>query len=388
MEYTQSYKRLKETFNFTSGNLILDNRRGLFTSIPFTSKSKPIPYTRTGIYNGVNGNAFAAEDKSIAENVSFNYPVYLPCNNKRFSKAIVLLHGLNERSWQKYLPWAQQLGEQLGRPVILFPLAFHMNRSPESWAKPRKMMSLLNNRRTIDGLSMSTFANIALSQRLSDDPLRFFTSGKQSADDLLNLLVDIKEGGVPFLDKGAQVDFFSYSIGSFLAQILFLANPDNLVSSSRLFIFCGGTLFDQMRGTSRLIMDSYAYAALRKYYLKDFLIELKSKSPFSSYVRGGLWGEAFMAMISDENNKFYREYRFRKLRNQLRVVTLKNDAVMPSNSVKQSFSCVSNNSFVTELNFPFHYTHENPFPIYTESASSDVDHSFNEVFSIASDFYR
>ena len=263
-----------------------------------------------------------------------------------------------------------------------------MNRSPESWAKPRKMMSLLNNRKTIDGLSMSTFANIALSQRLSDDPLRFFTSGKQSADDLLNLLVDIKEGGIPFLDKGAQVDFFSYSIGSFLAQLLFLANPDNLVSSSRLFIFCGGTLFDQMRGTSRLIMDSYAYAALRKYYLKDFLIELKSKSPFSSYVRGGLWGEAFMAMISDENNKFYREYRFRKLRNQLRVVTLKNDAVMPSNSVKQSFSCVSNNSFVTELNFPFHYTHENPFPIYTESASSDVDQSFNEVFSIASDFYR
>lgn len=143
-----------------------------------------------------------------------------------------------------------------------------------------------------------------------------------------------------------------------------------------------------MRGTSRLIMDSYAYAALRKYYLNDFLIELKSKSPFSSYVRGGLWGEAFMAMISDENNKFYREYRFRKLRNQLRAVTLKNDAVMPSAAVKQSFACVSNDSIVTELSFPFHYTHENPFPIYTESASSDVDKSFNEVFSIASDFYR
>jgi hypothetical protein len=240
----------------------------------------------------------------------------------------------------------------------------------------------------LDGLSMSTFANIALSQRLSDDPLRFFTSGKQSADDLLNLLTDIKDGAVPYLEKGAQIDFFSYSIGSFLAQILFLANPNNLVSSSRLFIFCGGTLFDQMRGTSRLIMDSYAYAALRKYYLKDFLIELKTKSPFSSFVRGGIWGEAFMAMISDENNKFYREFRFQQLKKQLRVVTLKNDAVMPSAAVKNSLACVSNDSIVTELNFPFNYTHENPFPIYTESASTDVDKSFNEVFSIASDFYR
>jgi hypothetical protein len=388
MEFTKTYGKLKGLFSFDKDIFSIEDETGFFRLMPFTSSSSPIPFTRTGIYDGVNGHIFAAEDSIIAENMQFTYPVYFPSSNKKFGKAIVLLHGLNERSWQKYLPWAQFLGERTGRPVILFPLAFHMNRSPASWANPRKMMSLLNSRKMLDGLSMSTFANIALSQRLSDDPLRFFTSGKQSADDLLNLLTDIKDGAVPYLEKGAQIDFFSYSIGSFLAQILFLANPNNLVSSSRLFIFCGGTLFDQMRGTSRLIMDSYAYAALRKYYLKDFLIELKTKSPFSSFVRGGIWGEAFMAMISDENNKFYREFRFQQLKKQLRVVTLKNDAVMPSAAVKNSLACVSNDSIVTELNFPFNYTHENPFPIYTESASTDVDKSFNEVFSIASDFYR
>ncbi len=387
MEFTKTYHELKQIFSLTNDSIELSNQGFSFRSIPFCSNSKPFPLS--GDYSEINNHSFAADDAKIQENLHFRYPIYLPNSSTKYSKAIVLLHGLNERSWLKYLPWAHYLGQKTNRPIILFPLAFHMNRGSDSWGDPRLMMPYLTNRKVDKDISMATVANIALSQRISDDPLRFFTSGKQSADDLKQLLESINEGTIPFLEKGAQVDFFSYSIGSFLAQILFLANPNNLVDNSRLFIFCGGTLFDQMRGTSRLIMDSYAYAALRKYYLNDFLIELKSKSPFSSFVRGGLWGEAFMAMISDENNKFYREYRFRKLRNQLRVVTLKNDAVMPSAAVKQSFACVSNDSIVTELNFPFHYTHENPFPIYTASAASvEVDKSFNEVFSFASDFYR
>jgi pimeloyl-ACP methyl ester carboxylesterase len=386
MEFTRTYNELKGMFSLSNGNTCLKDHSGIFKPVPFESSSNPIPFNRTGIYNGVNGNIYAAEDRAIAENVKFNYPVYIPNTASTYGKAIILLHGLNERSWHKYLPWAKYLGDKTSRPVILFPLAFHMNRSPESWANPRQMMSLLNKRKSLDGLQMATFANIALSQRLSDDPLRFFTSGKQSADDIVKLLGDIKEGAIPFLKKDAQVDFFSYSIGAFLAQILFLANPNDLLSTSRLFVFCGGTLFDQMRGTSRLIMDSHAYSSLRRYYLHDFPIELKFRSPFSSYVRGGVLGESFMAMIAEESNQAFREHRFQQLRNRLRVVALRKDLVMPAAAVKRALTCIRGDSVFTELDFPFDYTHENPFPIYRNDKSADVDKAFESVFSMATEF--
>jgi len=388
MEFTKTYNYLKGIFSLSNGETTLEGDSGIFKTMPFVSDSNPIPFNRTGIYNGVKGHTYAAEDATIAENIQFSYPVYIPAGGEQYAKAIILLHGLNERSWHKYLPWAKYLGDKTNRPVILFPLAFHMNRSPEQWANPRQMMPLLNSRKKLEGVQMATFANIALSQRLSDDPLRFFTSGKQSADDIVKLLGEIKEGAIPFLQKDAHIDFFSYSIGSFLSQILFLANPNDLLSTAKLFIFCGGALFDQMRGTSRLIMDSYAYSSLRRYYLHDFPIELKFRSPFSSYVRGGVLGEAFIAMISEESNRSFREHRFQQLRNQLRVVALRKDSVMSAAAVKQAFACTRSDSVYTELDFPFDYTHENPFPIYPNDKSADVDKAFEEVFAMATEFLR
>ena len=44
-------------------------------------------------------------DTLIPENRSFSYPVFTPGNTKS-DKVILLLHGLNERSWVKYLVWA------------------------------------------------------------------------------------------------------------------------------------------------------------------------------------------------------------------------------------------------------------------------------------------
>ena len=54
-----------------------------------------------------NGNKMKSElipDYQIAENFSFEYPVFLPAGARRFENCILLLHGLNERSWSKYLP--------------------------------------------------------------------------------------------------------------------------------------------------------------------------------------------------------------------------------------------------------------------------------------------
>ena len=45
----------------------------------------------------------------------------------------------------------------------------------------------------------------------------------------------------------------------FLAEIILMGNPDKLFSQSKLFMFCGGSVFSNMNGSSKLIMDSQAF---------------------------------------------------------------------------------------------------------------------------------
>ena len=68
-------------------------------------------------------NIFSSSDAGIAENLTFKYPVFLPGDAAKYDNAILLLHGLNERSWNKYLTWAEYLAKHVGVPVILFPIA-------------------------------------------------------------------------------------------------------------------------------------------------------------------------------------------------------------------------------------------------------------------------
>ena len=66
------------------------------------------------------------EDRGIIENRCFNYlivePTALPPEGSH--DVLVILHGLNEGSYGRMLPWACSFAHQLNIPVILFPLAF------------------------------------------------------------------------------------------------------------------------------------------------------------------------------------------------------------------------------------------------------------------------
>lgn len=75
-------------------------------------------------------------DRTIEENLRFEYLVVTDREERRFNGATLLFHGLNEKSWSKYLPWAQRLCRLTSRPVILFPIAFHMDRAPADWSAP------------------------------------------------------------------------------------------------------------------------------------------------------------------------------------------------------------------------------------------------------------
>ena len=99
---------------------------------------------------------FRNPDRNVAENMKFRIPVFIPSGNRTYDKAVILLHGLNEKHWEKYLPWALTIMEETGHPVILFPIAFHMNRAPEQWASPREMMKVAMERKLIVSDSSNT----------------------------------------------------------------------------------------------------------------------------------------------------------------------------------------------------------------------------------------
>lgn len=390
MEFTSKFNELKSLFSLSREVNYIENSNIEIRTQHFTSKTS-LSFPFEDEFDSYDPEqAVVLGDESIKENESFSYPVFIPRSDLKSNKAIILLHGLNEKSWHKYLPWAYYLAESTNRPVILFPISFHMNRCPETWANPRAMMPLLNQRQNQNILTQCTFANVALSERLSEEPLRFFRSGRQSAEDIIDLLESIKKGEFPFLEPNTHVDFFAYSIGAFLSQILFIANPKNLLNDSKLFLFCGGALFSQMEGTSKLIMDSKAFSCLRKYYLGDFANELKTSTPFSTFIKNSPIGNAFRAMLAPESLKRFRNNTFQTLNERIKIIALKKDQVIPAKFIQSTFSCMKHRvkDMLEVFDFPYDYSHEIPFPVLNNPNYKQVDRCFESVFSSAANFLR
>lgn len=319
-------------------------------------------------------------DKKIRENYRFSYPVFLPSKSVKHEKAILLLHGLNERSWNKYLSWAEFMAINTARPVILFPIAYHINRAPLSWSNPRKLLEALNLRRKSfeDDRSIS-FANLMLSERLSESPDRFYLSGRQTVQDLAQLFETVKNGEHPLFKEGADINIFAYSIGALLAQTSLMVNPKNLFADSRLFMFCGGSIFSSMSGASRSIMDLPAFQKLREYYYNVFSNE-----------SGSLWKKdelyaAFQKMIRPDYYKEEREAFFSSAGDRIGGVSLSGDTVIPYQGVLQAMGSDNAVRSIQLQDFPFAYTHENPFP-QNEKDTTALNKAFRDIFSTATSF--
>lgn len=381
IHYTETYFALKSLLK--AGNQVqhIPGSDACFQSFEFTSDTpgNVFPATRTELKGLSNINS---DDSLIAENVRFTYPVIIPASGKG-NRAIILLHGLNERSWVKYYPWAERLARELRRPVILFPISFHMNRSPADWSNPRLMSSLLPQTRLRNRRNQSsTFVNLALSLRLSRQPLRFFTSGRQSALDLEKLISSIQSGNHPLFAKGTGIDFFAYSIGAFLAQIMILAYGETFLKDTRLMMFCGGAPFNRMNGVSKLIMDEEAFSGLRFFYLRQFEKELNSTDSPLSQIKENQATKAFNAMIDAGRLSQWRNDRFEKMHSRISTIALKKDRVIPPAGISEMM--LSGN--MKTMDFPFEYTHENPFPLSEEKTG--VNQCFEKVFAEAAAFLR
>ena len=371
MDYSDLYEELKSVFNENAPEIPLPGGMTI-RNIEFRSAGPGEGFANPG-------------DPAIPENFSFSYPVFCPANSG--NKVILLLHGLNERSWIKYLAWAYTLSERCSAYVVLFPISFHINRTPETWRNPRAMTDYLTLRNTIIGkVSDSSFANIALSNRLTDDPLRFFYSGHQTVNDIVSLFGEVNSGSHPVIPAGCRVDIFAYSIGAFLSQILMMGNPENLFSGSKLFLFCGGSVFSRMNGSSKLIMDQRAFERVYSYYLNDFEGEIKGKNSFSEFLHNSRVGLAFRSMIDTGRLINFRESLLEKLREQISIVALEKDTVIPVPGILDTMKASRKKNIVRVMDFPYQYAHENPFPILKDSKRKHVDSSFSQAFDLAAGF--
>lgn len=332
----------------------------------------------------VSRNHIQIFEDSTAENNEFCYPVFLPEGTKKYSKVIILLHGLNERTWTKYLPWANQLAKSTGSAIILFPISYHINRAPKEWSDPRIMVQYSLKRSRMD--KTASFANVALSERLNSTPSRFFYSGMQSAEDLISLFHMIREGNHPYIQKQAGVNFFAYSIGAFLAQVLFLANPYSLFSDSRLFMFSGGAFFNRMNGVSKLIMDQSAFRKVYDYYTDDFECEANRDTRLGQFLSENRLAMAFRSMIDANRLRDFRNDLFSKFKDQIYAISLLKDLVIPATGVSEFFRQIGSKN-IEMVEFAYPYSHEQPFPIIGRpSISHAADGGFNHVFKRAASF--
>ncbi|MCF8307879.1 MAG: DUF6051 family protein [Bacteroidales bacterium] len=386
MGYTNDFHQLTKLYRTDQDTLTLKDWGIKIKNPAFHSRYAEIIPAKCEAACSSDKEFFLQPDQKIPENRNFTYPVIKNNHNSDESKVIILLHGLNERSWHKYLPWGKELCLKTGHPVILFPIAFHINRAPARWSEPRSMMPLVKHRKKKHpDLRESTFVNAAISQRFEEQPQRFFLSGLESYFDLYDLIRQLQAGEHPHISRRPEINFFAYSIGAFLTEIMLMSNPEKRVSRSRAFLFCGGPTFDKMYGTSRCILDSKAAESVKDFYLNpNFTIALPDS--VEEEIQKLDLRKIFHAMV---DSSIYREYRhacFSSLADSLRLYPLRKDHVVPAESVKETFSrvCGEIKDIVNPQDFPFEYSHENPFP--QEGDHEQIDRAFSRIFADAAAF--
>lgn len=406
MNYIEAYNLLRRTYKTGAGENRIPGSDIVLHNIPFRSvplanepADSPLRFDKK-IFNALlkyylSFNAYSNDylfhslnerDENIAENASFNYIVMKNNTPEQAKSLIFLFHGLNERSWDKYLPWGFNLVNTTGKPVVMFPLAYHINRAPRMWSDPRLMSEVSKERvRLFPELQFSSFANAALSIRLQFSPNRFLLSGMQTFNDIVRLMTTIRRGEHPLFHEDAAANIFGYSIGAFFSEIVMMSNPGGFFDDSKMFLFCGGPTLDLMNPVSKAIIDSEAALALKYFYIDtngvDFLKDEMIAPVLEQYEEGG---KVFQSMLSHRKMKAYRTEKFKTFQDRCMIVALQKDAVMRPDAVKKSLPTCFHNRIKTD-DFPYAYSHENPFPV-NERIEGEVNGSFTRVFYGAGEF--
>lgn len=150
-------------------------------------------------------------------------------------------------------------------------------------------------------------------------PVTLYASGRESVYNMWQLVHEIKNGEHPLFKEDTSINLFAYSIGALLSQVLLLANPDKMFTDTRLFMFCGGSIFSEMDGNARDIMDKEAFAKVRHYFRHDFLENRTLPTSF----KNDFLEQAFKAMVREDVLRDYRESFFQRACDRIRAISLK-----------------------------------------------------------------
>jgi len=405
MKYIEIFNHLKDIENFDNNEIFIDERT-VMHNFSFESNYRfllpggsgnndnyeyPLD-SRIEYEPDIIQEMLNKKDAEIMENIKFRYHTISPRNNEGKSKGIVFLfHGLNEKNWNKYLPWAKYLVDKTQKTVVLFPLAFHMNRAPKIWSDIREMYSISQqrNQRHPDILH-SSLSNVAISTRLHNKPQRFIWSGLQTYYDVIDFIETFKAGNHPLIDADASIDIVSYSIGSFLSEILMMTNKNGYFSNSKLVAFCGGAVFNRLSPVSKFILDSEANVSLYSYVVEHLESHMKRDEVLRHYLsETHLEGVNFRSMLNYKTLTHYREDIFREMSNRIYAVVLAQDTVVPPYEVVNTLQGTLRDIpiKIEVLDYPYKYKHEDPFPALP-SIQDEVDKQFNKTFGLIVDFLR
>jgi predicted esterase len=409
LTYQEDYEALKKAYSLDQAHIESTGSSIRIINLPFISQSELIfPADKvyyapklsgsllnldTIFFEGDMDRILQHSDDQILDNKSFNYPLILPKNKVAAEGVIFLFHGLNEKDWTKYLPWAKRLCDLSQKAVILFPLAFHINRAMPEWYDTRAMNRISQKRKSLFlTIQDTSFTNAAMSTRLHFAPSRFFLSGLETYSDIIQLTKKIKSGGIPEILPNAKIDFFGYSAGAFLAQILLMANRESLFEQTKAVLFCGGPLLSRMHLTSRYIMDSEAHHAIRDFYIDSFDRNLLLDHKLGElYENARIGGAYFRSMLSESYGtaNLQRQKRLEELDKQILTFALAQDDVMTPTEIQASMIGTKGKPVLPMevLDFDYPHSHVNPFPTVPKYADA-VEKAFDKMMQKAVEFFE
>lgn len=404
MKYIDLYKHLKEIENYKDDEIIINDNL-IMRNYNFESKYKNIlpggrcnhddyeyvPSQPEDFEPDIIQEMLNKTDAEIPENINFRYHIIMPRNEIKSKGIIFMFHGFNEKTWHKYLPWAAYIVSKTGKSVVMFPLAFHMNRAPAEWSGAHEMYKVSQQRkeRHPDVIN-SSLSNVAISTRLHNKPQRFIWSGLQSYYDVIDLVKDFKAGNHSAIDADATIDFCSYSIGTFLGEVLMMTNKNGYFSDSKYATFCGGPVFNRLFPVSKFILDSEANVSLYSFVVEHIESHMK-RDPILNKALNEPYEEGinFRAMLNYKTLTSYREEKFRDMADRFYAVTLQQDEVVPPYEVINTLQGGRRDIpiKVDVLDLPYKYRHEDPFPALNK-IQDEVDENFRLIFDKISNFLK
>jgi len=408
MNYNELYEVLKDRFEHKSAFETVGDLNLTIETIHFDSQRMDLLHgspnyicekhnrefnhneDKTHIFYGLP--SVDAKDFDIECNKSFDYYILKRADIDNAEGTIIFFHGLNEKRWDKYLPWAYELSQRTNKAIVLYPIAFHMNRAEEIWSDRHAMVEVSNFRKkNFKDNSDCSFVNAAISSRLEAHPQRIFWSGFQTYSDVIAVVKNIRSNNVKSISPQSSFDLFGYSIGSFLSMILKMANPEEIFKDSKLFCFCGGMTIDRMFPISKYIMDSRAAIKMQTVFAELLSSDFKSDIRLGHFQDEKLHPQEswFKMMLRYNYFQKERERRIKEIQSQVKAYVLEKDEVAPPmealNTLQGGYRSIKVDVEIQD--FPFDYSHMVPFPL-TNKIQEEVTEAFEKFIQSASEFYN